>query len=148
MARAQKSATSSASLTDALFALHKATCQRLDRCIVAVAAWLSASCTGDLDTIGSLITDNVVCLTPGRPPFGKVEFLAASRAMAGVSIDDTSKIEELPVAGDAAYLRSALALTNTPPGGPTLQESGYTLTIQHKEGDGRWRLARDANLMI
>jgi uncharacterized protein (TIGR02246 family) len=112
-----------------------------------IASWLSASKAGDLDTIASLMTDDVVFLTPGRPPFGKAEFLAASKAMAGVAIDGTSTIEELHIAGDTAYLRSTVRLTITPSGGAALQKSGSTLTILRKERDGRWRLARDANLI-
>jgi ketosteroid isomerase-like protein len=36
----------------------------------------------------------------------------------------------------------------TPSGGGTpMRRSGYTLTILRKEPDGRWVLARDANLL-
>jgi len=28
-----------------------------------------------------------------------------------------------------------------------MRRSGYTLTILRKEADGKWRLARDANLL-
>jgi ketosteroid isomerase-like protein len=35
----------------------------------------------------------------------------------------------------------------TPPGGKPVRRAGYTLTILRKEPDGRWRLARDANLL-
>jgi len=31
--------------------------------------------------------------------------------------------------------------------GKPVRRSGYTLTILRKERDGRWRLARDANLL-
>jgi uncharacterized protein (TIGR02246 family) len=112
-----------------------------------ITSWLAASKAGDFTTIASLMTDDVVFLTPGRQPFGKAEFLAQSQRMAGVLIDGTSTIEELHIAGDTAYLRANLSLTITPPDGKAFQKSGYTLTILRKEGDGRWRLARDANLI-
>ena len=35
----------------------------------------------------------------------------------------------------------------TPPGGKPMRRAGYTLTILRKEADGRWLLARDANLL-
>jgi ketosteroid isomerase-like protein len=35
----------------------------------------------------------------------------------------------------------------TPPDGNPIHRSGYTLTILRKEADGKWRLARDANLL-
>jgi uncharacterized protein (TIGR02246 family) len=112
-----------------------------------IATWLAATRTHDLATIASLMTDDVQFLTPGRAPFGKTEFLAQSEAMADVRIDATSTIEELHITGETAYLRARLMLTIAPPGGIPLQKSGYALTILRKEGDGRWRLARDANLI-
>jgi uncharacterized protein (TIGR02246 family) len=87
-------------------------------------------------------------LPPGSQlPFGKVEFLAQSQAVTGVKIDPTSTIEELHITGKAAFLRVHVELTITPPGGAPFRKSGYTLTILLKEGDGRWCLARDANLI-
>ena len=39
-------------------------------------------------------------------------------------------------------------MTVSPPdGAKPVRRSGYTLTILRKERDGRWRLARDANLL-
>ena len=49
--------------------------------------------------------------------------------------------------GDWAYMRAHLDMTVTPPGGAPVRRSGYTLTILRKEPDGKWRLARDANLL-
>jgi hypothetical protein len=34
-----------------------------------------------------------------------------------------------------------------PPGVNSVERSGYTLTILQKQPDGRWLLARDANLL-
>jgi uncharacterized protein (TIGR02246 family) len=112
-----------------------------------IASWLAATRAGDLAAVASLMTDDVMFLTPGRAPFGKAEFLAQSHAMAGVIIDATSTIEELHISGNTAYLRAKLTLTITPPSDGPFQKSGSTLTILRKEGDGRWRLARDANLI-
>jgi len=38
-------------------------------------------------------------------------------------------------------------LTATPPGGEPVRRHGYTLTLYRKGADGRWRLARYANLL-
>jgi ketosteroid isomerase-like protein len=35
----------------------------------------------------------------------------------------------------------------TPPGGNSVRRAGHTLTIFSKQADGRWLLARDANLL-
>lgn len=68
--------------------------------------------------------------------------------MQDLRIEGSSEIEELQVLGDWAYLRNRLTVTMTPAGGqPMLRRTGYTLSILRKEKDGRWLLARDANLL-
>ncbi|MEA2906546.1 MAG: hypothetical protein QOG83_895 [Alphaproteobacteria bacterium] len=111
-----------------------------------IATWMAASRAGDLQTVLGLMTDDVVFMVPGREPFGKEAFAAASEGMKNVDLEATSDIRELEVLGDWAYLRSHLRIAATPPGGDTVRRAGYTLTILRKEG-GRWRLARDANLL-
>jgi uncharacterized protein (TIGR02246 family) len=120
-----------------------------ERCIrELVATWMKATKAGDLDTVLSLMADDVVFMVPGREPFGKEEFAAASQGMTDLRIEGTSEIEELKVLGDWAYLRNRLTVTMTPSGGqPMLKRAGYTLSILRKEPDGRWVLARDANLL-
>ena len=67
--------------------------------------------------------------------------------MDGVRLEGTAEIHELKVLGDWAWLRNFIEITITPPGGAPVQRSGFTLTILRKEPDGRWVLARDANLV-
>jgi uncharacterized protein (TIGR02246 family) len=112
-----------------------------------VATWMTASQAGDIDTVLGLMTDDVVFMVPGREPFGKKEFAAASQGMTDVRMEGSNDIRELAVLGDVAYLRNHIALTMTPPGGAPMRRAGYTLTILRKGQDGRWRLARDANLL-
>jgi uncharacterized protein (TIGR02246 family) len=112
-----------------------------------IDTWMSASKAGDTATVLGLMADDVVFMVPGREPFGKQEFAAASQGMQGVTIDGKSEIVELNVLGEWAYLRGRLQVSMTPPGGNPVHRSGYTLTILRKEADGQWRLARDANLL-
>ena len=113
-----------------------------------VETWLEASKAGDLPTVLSLMTDDVVFMVSGSKPFGKEAFLAASEGMKNVRLDGRSEIQELHVLGDWAYLRNYIEITATPPNGAApVRRSGFTLTILRKESDGRWRLARDANLL-
>jgi uncharacterized protein (TIGR02246 family) len=112
-----------------------------------VATWMTASQAGDIDTVLGLMTDDVVFMVPGREPFGKKEFAAASQGMTDARMEGSNDIRELVVHGDVAYLRNHIALTITPPGGAPMRRAGYTLTILRKGQDGRWRLARDANLL-
>jgi uncharacterized protein (TIGR02246 family) len=111
-----------------------------------IATWMRASQAGDTETVLDLMTDDVVFTVAGREPFGKAAFAAAARGMQGMRMEGTSDIRELQVLGDWAYLRNYLTVTATPPGGKPVRRAGWTLTILRKER-GKWRLARDANLM-
>jgi uncharacterized protein (TIGR02246 family) len=111
-----------------------------------VDTWLAASKAGDIATVLGLMSDDVIFMVPGREPFGKEVFAAASDAMKNVRMEGKSDIRELRVLGDWAYLRNYIEMTVTPESGQAVTRSGYTLTILRKE-DGRWRLARDANLL-
>jgi uncharacterized protein (TIGR02246 family) len=113
-----------------------------------VDTWLSASKAHDYPTVLSLMTDDVVFMVPGQKPFGKAAFAAAVETQKQVQIEAQSDIQELQVLDDWAFLRNCLDITITPPGGPAVRHTGYTLTILRKETDGRWLLARDANLMV
>lgn len=117
-----------------------------------VATWLSASKTGDVDTVLSLMSDDVVFLVAGRPAMRKSDFETAARAQIQAGqmrpiIDGVSDIQELKVVGDWAFLWSKLRVTIIPPGAPQTTRAGHTLTILQKQ-NGRWLLARDANLLV
>jgi uncharacterized protein (TIGR02246 family) len=112
-----------------------------------VETWMAASKAGDIATVLDLMTDDVIFMVPDREPFGRQAFAAASDAMKNVRIDGKADIRELRVLGDWAYIRNYLEMTITPDGGAPVKRSGWTLTILRNE-DGRWRLARDANLLV
>ena len=112
-----------------------------------VDTWLAASKAGDLPTVLSLMADDVVFMVPGQEPFGKEAFAANNRNMKDLRIEGTSEIQELEVLGDWAWMRNRLKVTFTPPNGKPTVHSGYTLTILRKNPDGKWVLARDANLL-
>lgn len=115
-----------------------------------VTTWMAASKSGDVDTVLSLMADDVVFLVPGREPMRKAEFEAAARAQAthtAPAFDGTSDIQELQVVGDWAFMWARLRVTATPPdGSPPTDRAGHTLTVFHKQ-DNKWLLARDANLL-
>jgi uncharacterized protein (TIGR02246 family) len=113
-----------------------------------IATWLSASAAGDSEKVLSLMSDDVVFLVAGRPPFGKQEFAASQSSLATHRIEATSEVREVVVAGDLAFTRTQLTVTMTPTaGGKPLRRSGPTLSIFRRLGDGRWLLIRDANLL-
>ena len=113
-----------------------------------VQTWLAASQKGDLQTVLGLMADDVIFMLPGQNPFGKEAFAASFKGLNGVRFEMSSDIKEIKVLADWGYLRNYLEVTMTPrDGGASVRRSGYTLTILRKESDGRWLLARDANLL-
>ena len=113
-----------------------------------VATWIAASQTGDVETVLGLMADDVVFMVPGREPFGKEAFAAASQSMKDVRFEGTYDIREIEIFGDWAYLRNYLTVTMTPPAGESVRRAGYTLSILRKQPDGKWVLTRDANLVM
>jgi uncharacterized protein (TIGR02246 family) len=116
-----------------------------------VSTWIRATRDGDVDTVLSLTTEDVVFLAPDHAPMqGRAAFGKALRAVLGThAIDSTSEIDEIAVFGDVAYCRSSLAVTvtSTHNATPTISR-GHTLTIFRRCDDGKWRLARDANMLV
>ncbi len=112
-----------------------------------VATWMKASEAGDVNTVLSLMADDVIFMVPGREPFGKEVFRAASEAMKNICLTGTSDIREIKVLDDCAYIRNYIEMTIMPSDGTATQRRGYTLSILHKQSNGKWVLWRDANLM-
>jgi uncharacterized protein (TIGR02246 family) len=112
-----------------------------------IDTWMRASAAGDADTVLSLMADDVIFMVPGREPFGKNAFRAASEQMKNMRFTGRSDIREIEILGDWAYIRNYIDVTITPPSGEAMHRSGYTLSILRKEADGKWRLWRDANMM-
>lgn len=122
--------------------------QRAIRAVVG--EWMAATKRGDTEAVLALMTDDVVFLIPGQPPMDKAAFRAAAVSLSDQrpTFDGVSDIKEICVEGHIAYLWSHLAVTVTSPhGGEPIKRAGHTLTIFRKVG-GRWRLARDANLLV
>ena len=116
-----------------------------------VATWMTATKAGDVETVLSLMAEDVVFLIPGRPPMiGKAAFAAASQAQSNQGapqFDGASEIQEIKVLGEWAFIWTKLSVTMTPPGGaPPMMRTGHTLSILKKE-KGKWLLARDANML-
>ena len=112
-----------------------------------IDAWIAASNARDLPALMDMMTDDVVFMTPGRAPFGKAEFAADSERMKSVAIDARAQVQEIEVFGPRAYIRNHIQVELTSPGQAPKRMSGYAMSILRKEADGRWRIARDANLV-
>lgn len=115
-----------------------------------IARWLQATRDGDVDAVLALMAPDVVFLVPGQPPMqGRAAFEQGLRGMlAGHAIESHSTIEEVVVVGDLAYSRTRLSVTITSRhGNLPVRRTGHTLSILRKGNDGKWLLARDANLL-
>jgi uncharacterized protein (TIGR02246 family) len=112
-----------------------------------MATWREASAAGDLPRVLELMADDVVFLTPGHPPMrGKAEFAARS-AGNPPRIEARQNVKEIVVTGDWAYCWTELSVTMTPAGGTPVRRSGHTLSVMRRQPDGKWVLARDANML-
>jgi uncharacterized protein (TIGR02246 family) len=113
-------------------------------------AWRHAMVHEDLASVLDLVTDDAVFLVPGQPPIrGKQQFAELFEAARGqFRIEFQSEFDEISLHDDWAYVTSRLAVAMTPKsGGTPVQRAGHTLTILRKSSDGRWAVARDANLL-
>src|SRR6185436_7186397 len=113
-----------------------------------VDTWLSASKSGDVDTILSLMSDDAVFLVPARPAMRKEDFAAAARpGPDSPRFEGTCKIQEIRILGEWAFMWAWLTVVTIPPGGGQSKiREGHTLTILKKQNE-RWVIARDANML-
>jgi uncharacterized protein (TIGR02246 family) len=110
--------------------------------------WREATARGDLDTILGLMTDDAVFLTPGNDPMSRERFAEIFRGFDdGLRIDAQQEVRDVVVSVDLAYAWTHLVVTMTAADGGRNTRSGHVLTVFRRGAEGRWRLARDANLL-
>jgi uncharacterized protein (TIGR02246 family) len=114
-----------------------------------IATWHSASAAGDLAGILSLMDEDVVFLTAGRPPMrGRDTFAESFRTvLQGARIESSAIVREVLVSGDLAYSWSDLTVDVIPRSGPAVRRTGPALTILRRNAAGAWAVHRDANLL-
>ena len=112
-----------------------------------VDTWLKASESGDVNTILTLMADDVIFMVHGREPFSKEEFVQNYKQMKGIKLKTESDIQEIKVLGEWAWMRNFLKVSFMPDEGEPTKHSGYVLTILRKTSDGKWVITRDANLL-
>lgn len=115
-----------------------------------ITQWHQASATGDLDTILTLMAEDIVFLVADHPPINRqafIESFQAIRQSIKIQVLDWY-IEELEEADCLAYCRSYLHLAITPNvTGHPIERKGPILSVFRKKPDGNWVLARDANFL-
>jgi len=111
--------------------------------------WRRLTAEGNLDGLLSLLSDDVIFLTPGNPPITKQDFAAGFREVAAKArIESTQDVKELRVSGEIAYAWSHLTIVLIPnDGGKRSESSGHVLSVYQRSPSGSWLLSRDANLV-
>ena len=113
--------------------------------------WIKATIEGNLDLARQCIADDAVFFVPGVGEMDKETF---AQGAAGGSPEDSlidfdldSKLRELKVFGNQAYLWIESTLVCSPKNGdPSTRMAGHSLSVLEKRDD-RWQIIRDANTM-
>ena len=113
-----------------------------------VDSWLKASKDGDLTTMLSLLSDDVLFMVPGKEPFGKEAFARNYENIKGKKMKTDSDIQEIRIIGDWAWMRNFLRVTFISSSGESTVLSGHVLSVLRKNPAGKWVIARDANLLM
>jgi uncharacterized protein (TIGR02246 family) len=87
-------------------------------------------------------------MIPGKEPFGRETFAQNYEQMKDTRMETASDIQEIKILGDWAWMRNFLRVTFIPASGTPTSHSGHILTILRKNADGKWLIARDANLLM
>jgi uncharacterized protein (TIGR02246 family) len=113
------------------------------------STWIDAVNAGDLARLLVMTTDDVAFLNPGQERIGRDGFSTnSSAAHQQLRIRCVSELMEVVIVGEVAYTRSRDSLTVSPrAGGEESRLAGDRMTIYRKQPDGRWLLARDANVL-
>jgi uncharacterized protein (TIGR02246 family) len=115
-----------------------------------LADWHRHSAQGELDAVLDMMTEDAVFLRCGTPPMSKQEFADGFRDWAGrATIESKYEVKEIRTSGDVGYLWSYLSIVMTSKEtGNSTEREGHVLSVFRKSPDGKWLLARDANLIL
>jgi uncharacterized protein (TIGR02246 family) len=116
---------------------------------LVIERWLAATSEADLEALLDLMAEDVVFLTPGRPPFGRDGFVEGFESWSKTQrIEAKSDVREIEVCGALATCWAHLSITATRlADGHESWREGHVLSVFRKSPDGRWRLWRDANMV-
>jgi ketosteroid isomerase-like protein len=110
-------------------------------------AYVTAINSNNIDSVLGMLTEDVVFLSAHEAPM-------VGKAAVRPWLDDYVKaykthwdkpVQEFVVNGDWAFERYSYKSTDTPrDGGAVVEDTGWGVVIYHHDGDGKWRVARDA----
>ena len=109
------------------------------------ACWTAAVEAGDIETLGRLMTEDIVVIHGnGRMVCGRDALMNdTARSLKDFSVRQTVESEETIVAGEWAFDRAKVhTVISTREGGETKQFDSRTVTLLRKHSEGEWRVAR------
>jgi uncharacterized protein (TIGR02246 family) len=115
-----------------------------------VSLWHRATAAGDVETVLTLMAEDVVFLVPGHPPMrGRSTFERGLRSLLAQNrIESTNEVQEVEVSGNRAYCWTNLTVRVVLlSGAAATVRTGSALSILRKQADGKWVVVRDANLL-
>lgn len=115
-----------------------------------VALWHSATAAGDVDTVLTLMADDVIFLMAGQPPMrGRRAFERGLRdLLTRHRIESTGEVQEVGVSGSLAYCWTMLTVRIVPlAGGDATLRAGSAMSILRNQANGAWVVIRDANML-
>jgi uncharacterized protein (TIGR02246 family) len=115
-----------------------------------VSRWHTATAAGDIETVLSLMTEDVIFLsTENLPMQGRDSFGTALRGLLKQRrIESSGEVKEIGISGTLAYCWVNLTIRVTPlSGGDSVVRSGSAISILRKQADGSWVVTRDANML-
>ena len=115
-----------------------------------VALWHRATAAGDVDTVLTLMSEDVIFLGVGRPPMrGRGSFEGGLRKLLALHrIEPTGDVQEVEVSGALAVCWTNLTVRIVPlSGGEPTVRVGCAVSVLRKQPNGSWVIVRDANML-
>jgi uncharacterized protein (TIGR02246 family) len=115
-----------------------------------VAEWARATQAGEIASMSELMDEDVRFFAAGSEPFGRQGFWHHFEAnVMSMRIEVRPEVQEVEISGDLAYALVWLQVRVLPRGGSEpMMRTGYALGVYRRRPGGRWKLWRDANLML
>lgn len=109
----------------------------------------TAMVTEDMDLFASIHADDVIKVTPGRPPvvgFTQEQKVKSMAFQNGEFESFDVELDEIEVSGDMGFCRGSVAYVFIPDSGQgQMQMKGNFITIFKRQADGSWKIYRGCN---
>ena len=117
----------------------------------SIALWHRATAGGDVDAVlGLMAEDATFYVAGGAPILGRASFERNLRELLKTwRVESSGAVQEVAVSGDLAYTCTHLkvSIVHRSDAGKVSTRAGHAMSIWRRSSEGRWMLARDANML-